>query len=385
MRLQSSAIFDSSACAKTFFERFEHRPAVFISFPDENAAADLRPYISRTSDLRRRLVRLLGERQRNSKLLSLREITRRMEYQYVGSAFEAQWLLYGLNKIYYPRRYRARLRLKPPALLKLNLSNRFPRCYPTRRIANDGALYYGPFPSRAAAERFAGEFLDLFKIRRCVEELNPDPAHPGCIYSQMRMCMAPCFKGCTDAEYHDEVGRVVEFLASRGQSLTGSLEAERSRASEALDFESAQRAHRKIEKVQDVLRLRPEPVRNLRDLHAAIVVPGAEPQSVSFFLLRAGNLAGPLSLAFDENVPSPVPLDQRLHALFETLLATPGSSGKAPQWEHLSLFSKWYYSSFREGEIVMLASPAEIPHACLIRLCRKILNGPHTNADGQRP
>jgi len=350
-------------------------------FPDEQAA-DFRPYISRTSDLRRRLIRLLGERQRNSKLLSLREITRRVEFQYVGSAFEAQWLLYGLNKIYYSRRYRARLRLKPPALLKLNLSNRFPRCYPTRRIANDGALYYGPFPSRAAAERFAAEFLDLFKIRRCAEELDPDPAHPGCIYSQMRMCMAPCFKGCTDAEYHDEVSRVVEFLASHGQSLTGSLEAERARASDALDFESAQRAHRKIEKVQDVLRLKPAPVRNLQDLHATIIVPGAEPQSVSFFLLSAGNLAGPASLAFDENVPSPVPLDQRLHALFETLLAAPGSTDKAPQWEHLSLFSRWYYSSFREGEIVMLASPAEIPHARLIRLCRKILNGPHTNAGG---
>ncbi len=293
----------------------------------------------------------------------------------MGSAFEAQWLLYGLNRIYYPRLYRSRLRLKPPALLKLNLSNRFPRCYPTRRIANDGALYYGPFPSRAAAERFAAEFLDLFKIRRCVEDLDPDPAHPGCIYSQMRMCMAPCFQGCTDDEYRAEVGRVVEFLGSRGRSLTATLEAERTRASEALDFESAQRAHRRIAKVQDVVRLEPEPVRNLQDLHAVIVLPGSKPESVSFFLLQAGQLSGPASLVFDENVPSPLPLDERLHALFQVLRSGHAPVAKARRWEHLSLFSRWYYSSFREGEIVMLPSAAEIPHARLIRLCRKMLSG----------
>jgi excinuclease ABC subunit C len=380
MILPSSAIFDPGAGGESFFPGFERRSAVFALFPDEGTRAGAVPYIARTSDLRRRLTRLLGERQRNSKLLSLREITRRVEYQYVGSAFESQWLLYHLNKTYYPRRYRARLRLRPPALLKLNLSNRFPRCYPTRRIADDASLYYGPFPSRTAAERFAAEFLDLFKIRRCVEELDPDPAHPGCIYSQMRMCMAPCFQGCTDAEYQDEVGRVIEFLASRGQSLARSLEAERDGASEALDFESAQRAHRKIEKVRDVLRLKPEPVRNLHDLHAIVIVPGAEPQSVSFFLLCSGMLRGPASLVLDENVPSPLPLDERLHALFQTLFARPDSSPKTPLWEHLSLFARWYYSSFREGEIVMLRSPAEIPHARLIRICRKMIQRPSGHA-----
>ena len=106
-------------------------------------------------------------------------------------------------------------------------------------MVKDGSLYYGPFPSMAVAERFAGEFLDFFKIRRCVEELNPDPSHPGCIYSQLHMCLAPCFAGCTDAEYQGEVQRVVEFLDSQGKSLLRSLEAERAQASESLEFEQA--------------------------------------------------------------------------------------------------------------------------------------------------
>jgi hypothetical protein len=39
----------------------------------------------------------------------------------------------------------------------------------------------------------------------------------------------------------------------------------------------------------------------------------------------------------------------------------------------LSLLARWYYSSFREGELVMLNPDQSIPHARLIRTCRKLL------------
>jgi hypothetical protein len=75
-------------------------------------------------------------------MLNLREIAARIEYEPVGSPFAGTWLLYLLNRHYFPRQYRDRLRLKPPALLKLKMPNRFPRCYPTRRMVNDGSIYY---------------------------------------------------------------------------------------------------------------------------------------------------------------------------------------------------------------------------------------------------
>ena len=44
-----------------------------------------------------------------------------------------------------------------------------------------------------------------------------------------------------------------------------------------------------------------------------------------------------------------------------------------PPWEHLSLLARWYYSSFRQGELVMLNPDQTIPHSRLIRICRKVL------------
>jgi len=375
MQLQVSVQFDSNLEGSAFFDSIPPRPAVFAIFPRPTKGLKTAPYLSRTTDLRRRLARLLGKPSPGTKRLRLHEVAHRIEYSRVGSGFEAQWLLYLLNKSYYPKLYRQRLRLKPPALLKLNLSNRFPRLFPTRRISNDRSIYYGPFRSRVEAERWSSEFLDFFKIRRCVEDLNPDPAHPGCIYSQMHMCLAPCFAGCTDEEYQGEVNRVVAFLDAGGQPLVRALEGERTQAAESLEFEQAAKVHRRIEKVHEILRQKPSLACNLRELHALVMERGAEGNSVVFFRVCAGELRGPATLSLDENVSSPVSLDEQLHNLLDSLAAEPGAAAKrgAPPWEHLSLLTRWYYSSFRRGELVMLPASQQIPHARLIRICRKIL------------
>ncbi len=375
MHLRFSTEFDAGAEPKVFFEAFSSRPAVFALFPAPREGSISTPYLGRTRDLRRRLARLLSPMRRSSRMLNLRELTARIEYEPVGSAFEGLWRLFHLNKHYFPRQYRDRLRLRPPVLLKLNLRNRFPRCYPTRRLANDNSLYYGPFPAQLAAERFGAEFLDFFKIRRCVEDLDPDPSHPGCIYSQLHMCLAPCFGGCTDSAYQAEVQRVIEFLDTDGRSLLRSLEVERTQASESLEFEQAAKTHRRMEKVNELLRQRPDLVRNLRVLHAVIVLRGAEAKSVVFFRVIGGEIRGPAALSLDENVPTPTPLDRQLHDLLQSLSAARGEVDPQalPPWEHLSLLARWYYSSFREGELVMLSPNQVMPHARLIRVCRKLL------------
>src|SRR6202000_1794504 len=96
----------------------------------------------------------------------------------------------------------------------------------------------------------ADDSRDLFKMRRCVDDLHPDPAFPGCIYSEMKMCLAPCFKGCSDEAYADEVPRVQQYFESGGQSLVREIERQRDEASTNLDFEAAAALHTRLEKVK---------------------------------------------------------------------------------------------------------------------------------------
>ncbi len=167
-----------------FFAALPPRPAVVLIEPRHAGA---QPYLLRTADLRRRLERLLRPAEGHSKRLNLREFAARVRFRLTGSPFEQSLVHYQHARGLFPERYRALTRLRPPALLKVNLSNEYPRCYVTRRIRvdpvtgcfADRGFYFGPFASRKSAGAFANEFLNLFKIRRCQIKIRRDPAFPG--------------------------------------------------------------------------------------------------------------------------------------------------------------------------------------------------------------
>src|ERR1017187_9712887 len=154
-------------------EALPNSPAVFALWPKEGD-----PYLSKTALLRRRLLRLLREREKPSRLLNLRHTVARIEYSLTGSAFESSVILYEQTRRYFPESYLDLLKLRMPPYLKIVLGNEFPRSHITTHLTRTGGLYFGPFRSRASAEKFEGQFLDLFQMRRCQEDLVPSPAHP---------------------------------------------------------------------------------------------------------------------------------------------------------------------------------------------------------------
>src|ERR1700733_771222 len=273
-----------------FFAALPARPGVVLI---EMRAAGARPHLVRTADLRRAAERLLAPPDAATKRLNLRDLAARIRYRVTGSKFEQTLALYQHARANFPDRYRDALRLRTPALLKVNLRNEYPRCYVTRRLAGDGGFYFGPFSSRRSAATVADGLLCLVKIRR-------DPEFPGCIYSEMKMCLAPCFAGCTKQAYDAEVATVLETLDTAGAALTAKFEREREAASEALDFERAAALHKRLEKVSGALGGVPEIVRRIEDLDGVILQRSAEEKTVMVFPLRSGFLGEPCVLNFIE-------------------------------------------------------------------------------------
>jgi excinuclease ABC subunit C len=172
--------------------------------------------------------------------------------------------------------------------------NPYPRIVVTNKPSQREADWaYGPFASRAAAERFAEEALKLFLLRRCTDDLNPDPSHPGCVYSEMKMCLAPCYKGCSDERYAEEAAAVQDFLATRGESKLVVLRGERDAASANMAFEDAATLHAQVQKVEAVRALVPELVQPLSNLRAAVLQASANPDEVAVFLFERGSMRGP--------------------------------------------------------------------------------------------
>jgi excinuclease UvrABC nuclease subunit len=363
-----------------FFSVLPPRPAVCLIELREDTAE---PLLIRTQDLRRRLQRLLGPPDTQSKRLNLREVARGIRYRLTGSRFEQIFTYYQHAKQIFPTRYHKLMRLRPPAVLKVSLRNAYPRCYATRRIPVDSAgmptagAYYGPFASRRSAEAFAGSALDFFKVRRCQIKIRRDPSFPGCIYSEMKMCLAPCFAGCTKEDYDVEVQRLVQFLDTSGGSLRNSLEQEREIASEQLDFERASSMHKKIEKLDDALRGSPELPRRIQDLNAVILQRNAEEQTISVYTVRGGWLAEPTFVRFNEIAGQP----RSAEHIFREYLESPASQSGNPASaiaasknalsEHLWLLARWYYSNPREGEIFFREK--DWPYRRIMRGCSRLL------------
>jgi len=239
------------------------------------------------------------------------------------------------------------------------------------------SVYYGPFPSRVTAEKFASDSLDFFKMRRCVDDLKPDPAFPGCIYSEMKMCLAPCFRGCTDAEYAAEVARVQAYFDSRGHSLTRELEEARDQASAALEFESAAATHARLEKLAPVVSQLPEIVHRIDRLSGVIVQRSAERDSVALFRVQAGAICNPAAFrvaVVAENAAKSQSMESRLLDALASI-PEPRPSSSLERMEHLAILKRWFYRSSRAGEIFFADDKGALPMRRLVRGISRVYRG----------
>ena len=273
-------------------------PQAQAVFALHGAEARAEPYIGRTPNLRARLERLLQPSAKHPRRLHLAGLVRRIEWQLTGSEFESLLAQFSLLDEIFGAKALERMHLRAPAFVRFLGGNPYPRITVTHRPSlREADWAYGPFPSRAAAERFSEEMLKLFLLRRCTFDLNPDPNFPGCVYSEMKMCLAPCFKGCSDERYAEEAAAVEGFLATRGESRLVTLRAQRDQASAELAFESAAALHAQVQRVEAVHALAAELVRPLSRLRAVILQASAKPDEVAVFLFENGRLRGPAAFS----------------------------------------------------------------------------------------
>jgi excinuclease UvrABC nuclease subunit len=368
------------ACDAEIFASIPAAPAVFLLRGDDPQSE---PYVSKSANLRRRLQRLLGAPAEHSKRLSLRDRVRWIEYRPTGSDFESGFLLYRLLRTTFPKTYSNRLRLRFAPLVKLHLDNEFPRASVTTRLGRLGGanFYYGPFASRSAAEKFASDSLDFFKMRRCVDDLHPDPQFPGCIYSEMKMCLAPCFKGCSDEEYRAEVSRVQVYFDTNGESLVREIAAQRDAASANLDFENAAALHARLEKLKPVLSQRPEIVHRIDRLAGVMVQKSASPESVNLFRIEAGMISGPVSFPIQSSEhTTSQSMESRLQQALDSFpRATP--SAALETMGNLVLLKRWYYRSSRIGEIFFLDDKGALPMRRMVRGIARVYRGEKSETD----
>lgn len=196
---------------------------------------DIVIYVGKAKSLKNRLSSYFASK-RDIKTRILVSRARRIEYIQTDNEYEALLLENNLIKKYKPR-YNINLKDgKTYPVLKIT-NERYPRLYRTRRIQNDGARYFGPFPNVPAVDDFLSLIKRTYTLRQCKRLKKREP----CLYFHIGRCSAPCADKISETDYRKDIDEIALLLEGDLKKPLAELTEKMKDAAAAREFEKAAR------------------------------------------------------------------------------------------------------------------------------------------------
>ena len=276
---------------------FAHRLRITTEKPGVYMMKDARDrvlYVGKASSLKNRIRSYFGSTHNLAPKIR-RMMSRVVDFEFIvtDSEPEAFILECTLIKKYRPV-YNARLKDdKSYPYLKIDLTEEFPQVYITRRVAQDGARYFGPFATAGSVRKTLDLLKKLFPYRSCTKVITGKDRRP-CLEYYINRCVAPCIGAVTKEEYHKVVQQVILFMEGKTEKVVDDLQQKMQSASEKLEFERAAVLRdqiRGIERVIEEQRIKVASNANY-DLDAIAIAEGQDEAWVEAFFVRGGKLIG---------------------------------------------------------------------------------------------
>jgi excinuclease ABC subunit C len=311
-------------------------------------------YVGKSVRVRARL--LSWFRSADGKGLELLRVTRGVEWEYVGGAFEALLAEFRLIRALRPRYNVVHRRERRFAWVRLTaepapriLASAHPGRTRTRRGGRTGDRFFGPFPAHRSLPETLRDLAHVTGIRDCPAATpmrfadqgdlfgEPERSAPLCPRAELESCPAPCAGWCTEAEYAARVKEAVAFLEGRSDAPLERLDARMAEAAGRLAFEGAARTRDRRERLE---RLRDGILSTRRELERlTFVYRTGEPERHHLVV------EGRVLLSFEPPGPGDPEgsaiLGKRLQDLLGTAVATPRIRDPAAREERF-LVMRWF-------------------------------------------
>jgi excinuclease ABC subunit C len=267
-------------------------------------------YVGKARDLRKRVSHYFQPSRRmgwDLKFKALTEAICDLDFHEVRSEPEALLLESKLIKEFHPR-YNVSFRDdKRYLMLKVNFNDPIPRFTLTRFKQDDGARYFGPFPSSSALRSTLALVRRQFHLRGCRPLTPTERDYKHCLYAHLKYCTAPCIQNVSREQYLEQVQAACDFMEGQCEEMQAHLEEDMKKAAAALEFERAaelrdmlsdlRRTTKKVNRFQRVpysLPLAVEPTRDLAELGQLLGLP-APPLRIEGFDIS--NISGTFKVA----------------------------------------------------------------------------------------
>ncbi|TAK79710.1 MAG: excinuclease ABC subunit UvrC [Dehalococcoidia bacterium] len=256
-------------------------------------------YIGKARRLRSRVRSYFGSsRSLEPKVRFLAEAASVIEHVVTRNEAEALHLEATLVKRYQPPH---NVRLKDDKhypYLKVDVQNPWPRVTITRRVANDGARYFGPYASAGSVRRTLDVVKKLFPWRSCTKEITGTDPRP-CLDYFIKRCIAPCTAYCTKEEYDAVIAETILFLEGRSAEVLKHTRAEMEHAAANLEFERAARLRDQVAAIQRVTERQQMATTNNLDADVFALARAEDEACVQAFFVRGTVVADTDSFMLD--------------------------------------------------------------------------------------
>lgn len=246
-------------------------------------------YVGKAKSLRKRVSQyFLPNRDRKTEALVDKICD--IDYIITGNDYEALVLENNMIKKYNPH-YNILLKDgKSYPVIKITKED-FPKVYKTRRILNDKAQYFGPYPDASKLNEYLELIDKLFTLRKCSSPLKKRTSP--CLYYHIGRCQAPCCGKVTKEEYSKNIEKIRKLLDGSSDELEKQIEKEMTAASKEMRYEEAAEkrdvlvALRSVSKAQMV-----EDYNNTSSRDYAAIEMRSPLCTVSIMQFREGKLMG---------------------------------------------------------------------------------------------
>ena len=193
-------------------------------------------YVGKAINLKRRVTSYFRKTNKTQRILNMVSLIDHFEYIICSNEAEALVLECNLIKKNMPK-YNVLLKDgKTYPYIKIDVKSDYPNVYITRRVLNDGAKYFGPYPASGAATETVRFLKEKFKIRQCKSFKYKDRP---CINYQIKKCLAPCMGYISKEEYQDKINQIMAVLEGKTRDVKRELEELMLKASENMNYEKA--------------------------------------------------------------------------------------------------------------------------------------------------
>ena len=177
--------------------------------------------------------------------------------------------------------------------IKITFNEPWPRMLYVRKIINDGAKYFGPYPSGYSIKETLDLLKNIFMIPHCHKQFPRDfNKERPCLYHAMGRCSAVCAGNTDAAEYRKIYKNIAQFLEGKDENVVEELEKEMKEASSSLEFERAALLRDRIASVKRLSERQKVITESGGDIDVIAAAAVDSLASAEVFYIRGGKLIG---------------------------------------------------------------------------------------------